>query len=268
MGFIACKYASLQVHNQSFPKMNTHLFSLLLLTHAAALEAQDFAGIYNGAYNGDPVVLVLSATGTNTYAGTLNDNNLTYEITARSTGKNLKGICAEKSLNLTMELTGVLNGTALSLNLTLMGAVIAVELKKAGATPAAPAATAAKAGLPAGAGHDPALVGRWTHQSNYNSGYGQGSMSSENVMIFYADGRLADGGSRTVTGGSDWSGTSSGAGSGVVEGVVWYTKGQQLFLQSTTDGKTETQLLGHYFIENNNMLITGQDGTKVLFYKG
>lgn len=247
--------------------MKKLFFSLLLTTLVAALNAQDFSGTYTGIYNGDPVTLILSKAGANTYTGTMNDSNLTYEISAKSTGKNLKGTCAEKSLNLTMDLTGVLNGADLSLNLNLMGAVIAVELKKAGTTKPATAATAQPA-APADAQHDPAIVGRWTHQSNYNSGYGQGSMSSESVMVFYADGRLGDGGSRTVTSGSDWSGTSSDAGAGVVEGVIWYTKGKQLFLQSTANGKTETQLLGKYYIENNNMLITGQDGTKVLFYKG
>ena len=251
--------------NQPFLVMYNTLPFLLLINLATTLEAQDFSGKYTGTYNGDPVVLNLSAAGKNTYTGTMNDNHLTYEIAATATGKNLKGTCSEKSLGLSLELTGVLNGSNLALGLNLMGSAIAFDLQKAGAQTTA---GSPKSESPADAQHDPALVGRWTHQSNYNSGYGQGGMSSENVMIFLADGRLADGGSRTVTSGSDWSGTSSADGAGVIEGMRWHTKQQQLFLQTTTNGKTETQLLGRYYIENNNMLITGQDGTKVLFYKG
>lgn len=249
--------------------MNKLLFFCFLMTTGFCLPAQDFSGTYSGTYNGDPVNLLLSSSGPNTYTGTMNDSHLTYEVVARSGGKNLTGTCSEKAMGLVLNMTGVLNGTNLSLSLAMMGAVIAVELKKGGSNSTA-AATASTSGPkpPADAQHDPALVGRWVRQSNYNSGYGQGSMSSESVMILYADGRLADGGSRTVTSGSDWSGTSTSQGNGVVEGVIWYNKGKQLYLQSNVNGKTETQLLGRYYIENNNMLITGQDGTKVLFYKG
>lgn len=239
---------------------------LLLLFSAATLTAQDFSGTYTGTYNGDEVVMKLTTTTANTYTGTINDSQTTYAVAAQSTGKNLKGTCTEKSLGLDMQLTGVLTGATLSLNLSMMGAVITFELKKAGTQVAVVAAPSAQ--IPSDAKRDPAVVGRWTHQSNYNSGYGQGSMSSESVMVFYADGRLADGGSRTVTSGSDWSGSSSDQGSGVVEGVVWYTKDRQLYLQSTENGKTETQLLGKYYIEDGKMLITAQNGNKMLLYKG
>lgn len=253
----------------NYQNMHKTAFAFLILLHISSVKAQDFSGTYNGIYNGDPVVLTLASAGSNTYKGTLNDTHLTYEVAAQATGKNLKGTCSEKSMGLSLEMTGILNGSTLSLNLSMMGAEIAVELKKAGAAPKpATAAASTQPKLPAGAQHDPALIGRWVRQSNYNSGYGQGSMSSESVMILLADGRLSDGGSRTVTSGSDWSGTSSQEGSGVVEGVLWYNKGKQLFLQVTANGKTETQLLGSYYIEHNNMLVTGQDGTKVLFYRG
>ena len=237
----------------------------LLFLSASSLAAQDFSGTYTGTYNGDPVVLKLSTTAANTYTGTINDSQMTYEVAAQSTGKNLKGTCTEKSLGLNLQLSGVLNGTSLSLNLSMMGAIITFDLKKVGAQVAVVAAPSQS--IHSDARRDPAVVGRWTHQSNYNSGYGQGSMSSESVMIFYADGRLADGGSRTVTSGSDWSGSSSDQGSGVVEGVIWYTKGGQLYLQSVINGKTETQLLGKYYIEDGKMLITAQNGNKMLLYK-
>jgi len=246
--------------------MHSFVSAALLFLSVSNLVAQDFSGTYTGTYNGDPVVLKLSTTAANTYTGTINDSQMTYEVAAQSTGKNLKGTCTEKSLGLNLQLSGVLNGTSLNLNLSMMGAIITFDLKKAGAQVAVVAAPSQS--IPSDARRDPAVVGRWTHQSNYNSGYGQGSMSSESVMIFYADGRLADGGSCTVTSGSGWSGSSSDQGSGVVEGVIWYTKGGQLYLQSVINGKTETQLLGKYYIEDGKMLITAQNGNKMLLYKG
>lgn len=116
--------------------------------------------------------------------------------------------------------------------------------------------------------HDQALVGSWTSQSNYNSGgYGQGSMSSESTLILLADGRVADGGSRTVVGGSGWSGSSGGAATGVVDGVYWFTENKKLYLQAVQNGKTEVQALGKYYMENNHLLITAENGSKVLFYR-
>jgi hypothetical protein len=245
--------------------------ALLFAATALQLTAQDFSGTYTGTYNGDAVTLQLKTTGTNQYTGTVNDSHLTYDVAAAATGNTLKGTCTEKTQQLTLQLAGVLNGAQLSLKLSLLTAVIDFELTKTGAkasTTTPPAATP-QPKAPAGTQQDPAVVGRWTRQSNYNSGGGQaGSMSSENSMIFYADGRLADGGSRVVTSGDGWGGSSSDQGKGVLPGVIWYTKDKQLYLQATENGKTETQLLGKYYIENNNMLITAQDGTKVLFYKG
>ena len=110
-------------------------------------------------------------------------------------------------------------------------------------------------------------MGKWTRQENYNSGYGGGYMSSESSLVFLADGRVSDGGSRTVVGGSDFSGSSSGGGNGIVEGLTWYTENQKLYLTATENGKTQTECLGKYGFHENAMMITAQDGTKLLFYR-
>jgi hypothetical protein len=234
------------------------------------MDAQDFSGQYTGTYNNDPVVLLLSTTAANTYAGTMSDGTLNYQVSATGAGNTLKGTCSEPTLGMNLDLTGILSGNNLQLSLSILGSTIQVALVKAG-SPATtkPATKPAAKPIAANTSHDPALVGRWTKQTNYNSGYGQsGSMSTEEQMIFYEDGRLADGGSRTVTSGSDWSGSNSSEGSGVLPGVFWYSKQQQIYLEVTENGKTQTVPLGKYYIENNNMLITGQNGTKMLFYKG
>jgi hypothetical protein len=92
-------------------------------------------------------------------------------------------------------------------------------------------------------------------------------MSSESTLILLADGRVADGGSRTVVGGSGWSGSSGGSATGVVDGVYWFTENKKLYLQADQNGKTEVQSLGKYYIENNRLLITADNGNKVLFYR-
>ena len=252
--------------------MKYTLLLLAVLAFACPMDAQDFSGQYTGTYNNDPVVLLLSTIAANTYAGTMTDGTLNYQVNATGAGNTLKGNCTEPTLGMNLDLIGVLSGNNLQLSLSILGSTIQVALVKAGSPattkPASKPATASKP-LAANASHDPALVGRWTKQSNYNSGDGQaGSMSTEEHMLFYEDGRLADGGSRTVTSGSDWSGSNGSEGAGVLPGVFWYSKQQQIYLEVTENGKTQTVLLGKYYIENNNMLITGQDGTKMLFYKG
>lgn len=237
-----------------------------LLFLATALSAQNFAGKYTGTYEGDPVVLTLNNTGGNAYTGDMNDGSNNYKIAATTQGKTLKGTCTETSQNIVLDMSGVLEGAKLAVQLNFMGVMLNFEVFKEGqAAAATPQAAAPKDNKQ----RDPAVVGRWVRQENYNSGYGQsGSMSSETSLVFLADGRVADGGNRTVVGGSDFSGSTASEAAGVVEGLIWYTDKQNLYLQMTENGKTETQMLGRYYVENNNMLVTGQDGTKVLFYRG
>ncbi len=242
------------------PTMQKWFLFFLFIGFVPALPAQQFAGKYTGAYQGDPVVLQLRAAGANAYTGELNDNHNNYSISATAEGNRLKGQCTETTIGLAMALDGSLADNRLSLSLTFGATVLTLELEKEAV--AVPAKTTAASGKEQ---HDPALVGRWTRQSNYNSGYGQGYMSTESAIVLFADGRVADGGSRTVTSGADWSGNASSAGSGVVEGLYWYSDKQQIFLRASQNGKTETQALGRYYIENGNMLITGQDGTKTLW---
>jgi hypothetical protein len=190
-------------------------------------------------------------------------------VNAVSLDGKLKGTASEPNYSLTFDLEGILQGNQLTLNLAVLGNVTTVLMTKAGtaATTTKPAPSTATA-TPKPGKRDPNVVGKWTHQTNYNSGYGQeGTMSNEESIVFNENGTLSNGGSRTVTGGSDWSGTSGSAAGGVIPGLYWYTENQQIFLTTTQNGKTETASLGRYYIEDGKMLITGADGTKMLYYK-
>ncbi len=228
------------------------------------LLAQDYSGQYSGSLNGDAVTLSLKGN-SGQYTGELYDGSNRYTVQAAIRDKNLSGTCTEVNLGFSFDLAGVFQGATLNLQLTLLGITQEIVLQKNGALAGAEKTTAqANTG---GKQRDPALVGKWTKQENYNSGYGGGYMSSESSLVFLADGRVADGGSRTGVGVSDFSGNSSVAGSGIVEGLTWHTENQQLYLTATENGKTQTQCLGRYGFHENAMMITAQDGTKVLFYR-
>lgn len=249
--------------------MRTSFFPVFLLfSLLSPVQSQSFAGRYNGLYQGEPVVLTLTASGEGAYTGLLDDSHNKYNVSGQARGNVLTGQAQEASLGLTLQLKGELKGDHLSVRLSILGTEIPVELdREVSASPGAQAGS--PAGNPVAAKqHDQVLVGSWTSQSNYNSGgYGQGSMSSESTLILLADGRVADGGSRTVVGGTGWSGSSGGAAAGVLEGVYWFTENKKLYLQAVQNGKTEVQVLGKYYVENNHLLITADNGSKVLFYR-
>jgi hypothetical protein len=241
--------------------MNVRIFVSLFQLPIMAFS-QDFSGSYEGSYEGAPVRLQLSQTTTHSYEGILDDSHNQYKVAATSSGNQLTGTCKEQSLGIQLTLNGLLQGRNLSLKLEFWGTLIPLELQK---SPTNPTSSTLKQDQRQ---RDPALVGKWVRQSNYNSGgYGQGSMATESALILLADGQLADGGSRTVVGGSGWSGASSQQGGQLLPGIVWYTENKQLYLQITENGQTQVQLLGRYYIENQNMLVTGADGTKVLYYR-
>jgi hypothetical protein len=238
------------------------LFFLILLP--GLLLAQDYSGQYSGSLNGDAVTLSLKSN-RDQYTGELYDGSNRYSVKATLQGKNLSGSCTEVNLGFSFDLAGVFQGNNLQLQLTMLGVTQELLLQKNGTQ-----APAGKTSATTGADRkqrDPALVGKWTRQENYNSGYGGGYMSSESSLVFLADGRVSDGGSRTVVGGSDFSGSSSGGGNGIVEGLTWYTENQKLYLTATENGKTQTECLGKYGFHENAMMITAQDGTKLLFYR-
>ncbi len=235
---------------------------------APLLSAQDFTGSYDGLLNQtEAVTLTLIRTATGQYNGSLRDKAQNYVVQATSEGNQLTGTASESDLGITFDLTGTLSGSQLTLDLTLLGMTTSVIMQKTITSPASTIKPDLSAPVKQGK-QDPAVVGKWTRQTNYQSGYGMdGTMSSEETIRFNGDGTLSDEGSRTVVGGAGWSGTAAGSPGGVIQGWSWYTEKQQLFLITHASGTTQTIPLGRYFIEDGKMLLTAADGTKVLYYK-
>jgi hypothetical protein len=238
---------------------------LLIIQLSCTMEAQDFSGTYQGSLNGDAVTLNLQGK-KNQYAGELNDGSNRYAVEATVQNKILTGTCKEVNLGFSFTMSGAFQGNTLPLKVTMMGITQEIVLQKTG-TKASTDSREAEGNPSSRKEHDPQLVGTWTRQEQYNSGYGGGYMSNESSMIFRADGTMADAGSRTMVGGSGFSGHSGSGGGGAIPGLTWHTEGKNLYLTITENGKTQTQLLGRYGFHENAMMITGQDGTKLLFYR-
>ena len=119
--------------------------------------------------------------------------------------------------------------------------------------------------FPKEANHDAILIGAWTKNENYNSGSGDQYMgaSYSETLVLFANGTVGDGGSQATMSGNNYLGQSE---SGLKElpGVFWYNINNQLYISAIQNGKTETRHLGKYYIENDHMLITDNDGNKTL----
>ena len=109
------------------------------------------------------------------------------------------------------------------------------------------------------------LAGSWINSENLGGSYGSGYMAIEKLMYFGQDGSFEFGASRSYGGGSSWS----------YDGSTWsepeytgryITKGNQILL-TEVNGQTLNQPspICTYFIDDNKMAITYDDGKKVYF---
>lgn len=257
--------------------MKSIIFCSILCCSVNLIVAQTFTGSYNGLLNGEKVSLTLENAGGNALKGEMKDSENTYVVNATTTRNTIKGNAVEKVWGIEFELDGVLNGDQLNTTLTIdvLGFKQGMEVlfKKNQSTQ--PTQTTKPTGQltnpTLSKSRDKNVAGVWVKESNYSSGYGfndsYGSMSSREAMVFLADGRMADGGSSTVIGGSNYSGKSSDQGGNIIDGVFWYTENSRLFLNITQDGQTQNVELGRYYIENGRMLITAANGEKLLLTK-
>lgn len=263
-----------------FNQKSTSFMKILLpfffiIAALPAMFSQNFAGKYTGEFNGDPVKLTLEKAGTGKWSGLMNDSQQEYKVNANSNGSQLIGTANCESLGISFDLSGQLKGNKLDLKLVFLGMEMPVVLTKSDEKASTAAANSAGSGgsapmpkLPANAQHDSKLVGTWARQENYNSGSGMdGYYSNNSYMALNADGTLSDMGSETMVGSNAGSGRSSSGGSGVVPGLKWYSEKNSIFLVATDGKETQTVRLGRYYIENGALLITADDGTKMLYYK-
>lgn len=254
--------------------LTTSLFCLIMTAISAQTSSDPLSGNYTGFYNGDNISLVLVSPTANVYTGTMNDSYQTYAMQLTMNGRTLTGTATESSMGLVFQVKGNAPENQLNLNFQIViegtKAEMDIAFTKQGKVSAGNAASQSTMQLPANAEHPAALIGTWTKEELYQSGYGDNYMGGgfSQSMTFLANGQVAEGGSNAYISGSNYSGQSSGTANGVVAGVLWYTQGNQLYLLVTENGVTQAIHLGKYYIEGQNMLITGTNGEKILMNRG
>lgn len=247
----------------------------LIIQGQASVNADPLSGQYRANLQGDELVLGINLKSGTSYIGTMTDSHQKYALNLElSDGTTVRGTAKEYSLGLQFDVSGKLNGDRLSLTFTVEVGnernEMIIDFAREGSD--SPLLTTsenqpkAMPGLPKDATHPQELVGTWIKEELYNSGYGDNYMGAgfSQSMTFLANGQLSEGGSAASMSGSNYTGQSSGEGSGVIPGVKWYTIGNQLYMQVTENGQTQEAHLGRYYVENNNMLITGTNGEKIL----
>lgn len=260
------------MHNRRVP-VALLVWISVWLSPSAPLAAIDLSGSYVGDSGGDPVRLELRQQDEQ-LSGVMVDSQQRYQVEAMIDGDEIVGTATEQSLGIVFEVRGSASSEALDLRLSIevqgQRADQALRLQRVGQQAAAPQAPSAATTPGPGAHRDPALVGHWVHESNYQSGSGDSyfAASSREGMIFYADGSLANGGGDVSISGGNYYGQSSGGGGNTVPNVVWETRDQHVYLVGEENGQPQSVDLGRYYIEGNNLLITGNNGKKMLFSRG
>ncbi|WP_130733931.1 hypothetical protein [Flavobacterium sp. J27] len=232
-------------------------------------------GNYIGEINGATITLSLKKQSKNDYVGTMQDEQQTYAISAKIVDNCLKGNAVENNLQINIILSGCLQSNQIDMSFDFSNVGLAQTQNvlftkqdnyNSKTTPSQNTSFSQKS---SNKERDLNLVGLWKQEQLYNSGSGDnyfgGSFTQK--VIFYADGSIADGGSQATMSGSDYSGNSSSGSGGKASGVNWSTQNKHLFITVTQNGQTQTVDAGKYYVENDKMLITSQNGGKTLLIK-
>jgi len=246
---------------------------LLVIVWVTNARAQNiWPGKYEGHLNGEQVTLILEKTPDQVITGTMRDAVNLYVIEANVTGNTLKGTATEKTLGLqfVMDARLMQNTVTAVFSLDVFGTVEKMEVSFVRApqvTGSAVSGNGKKSNPVSSRPHDARITGTWIKESNYSSGFGDnyGSMSSKEAMVFKADGTMSSGGSTTVVGGSNFTGSSSGQGGENLADIYWYTTDGRLYLYFAQNNQTAE--LGKYYIEDGKMLITASSGEKLLLFR-
>ncbi len=261
------------------------MFKLIFFTlFSTAAFSQNFAqnpfiGTFTGALNGDNITLTMQTTSDNKLVGKMTDSQQSYQVNASTNGSKMEGTAVEKTLGLTFFLNGNINGNHLLMDLTIevlgQKQAMKVDFTKQNAgltstktTEQTPQYNSTK--MPSNGKIDPEVVGKWVNEQLYNSGSGDnffGGSTTQN-LIFFEDGGLSDGGNSATMSGRNYSGSSSNnSQSSRIPNVRWYVQNQHIFILGMENGQSQTIDLGKYYIENGAMLITGNNGKKLLLRK-
>ena len=236
-----------------------------------------FAGHYSAVLSEATLTLFIEPKSGSSYTGILNDGYQSLNLALELTGGTFEGVATDTSLGVEMGVTGEIKGDQIHFALILdpygEGEDFEVNFKRderaSQATNSIIDQSQTNIDFPSGATHPQEMLGTWTKEELYQSGYGDSYMGAgtSQSMTFLSGGRMAEAGSSSYISGSDYSGQSSGEGGGIIPGVTWYTIGNQLYMQGIENGQMQQIHLGKYYVENNNMLITGTNGEKVLLTK-
>lgn len=249
----------------------------LLLLQMDTTAQNPFIGTFTGSSNGDMVTLTLQAKSSNVLVGKMKDSHQTYDVDAVTNGSKIEGTAVEKNLGLTFFLKGILNANHLSMDMSIevlgQKQALKVDFTKQNTSstttiPTEQTPQYAKTNASTNGKIDQNLVGKWVHEQIYNSGSGDAFFSgtATQSLVFYADGSLSDGGSSTSVSGSNYYGSSTDKGQpAAIPHVSWYIQNQHIFITDSVNKQTVD--LGKYYIENGALLITGNNGKKLLFRK-
>lgn len=252
------------------------VLSLLSVKVLSQTPSDPLPGNYSGFYNGDALSLVMYAPEGNNYSGTLNDSYQTFSVNLTRSGTTVKGTATESSHGLVFRVSGSImdNQLQLQLDIDIQGTPVSMNLtlSKEGAIQASGSTLTsggAQINLPANAQHPSSLIGTWKKEELYQSGYGDNYMGAgfSQSMTLLPDGQMADAGSNSYISGSNYSGQSSDSNYNVIPDVRWYTIDNQLYLIGFENGAVQTVHLGRWYVEGNNLLITGTNGEKILLQR-
>lgn len=245
---------------------------LFILVNSSSIA--QWTGEYLGTLSGDKIHLKLTQTG-HKITGTLTDSQQSFDVFGEIEGNRFAGEANEErlGLNITLliekkdqslncilafEYLGEITETPFTLTKIDSSANLTSELSDKTISSNIP--------FPSQAAFPSSIIGRWTKNESYNSGYGDNFMGANfsQSMSLNADGTVSEGGSSASMSGSFYSGQTNSYGEKKVEGLGWYTMNNQLYLFVFHEGKWQSVLLGRWYVEANNMLITGINGEKLL----
>lgn len=249
------------------------LTSLLLFLMTSSRLFAQWDGTYYGTVNGDNIIITLEQSG-DFVSGSMQDSYQYFEIEGTVTGSDFAGTATENSLEMEFEFYAFKTGNRLDCELAIGVDEERLEnlffVQKAGENDlenSVPEITPdIDIPFPSGATFPASLLGTWVQSETYNSGSGDNFMgaSFSQSMTFYSDGTLSEGESSARMSGSNYSNQSAGDGAGKLEGIGWYANQKNLYVIVFNEGSWSSVFLGTWFTENGHLLITGENGNKLL----
>lgn len=232
-----------------------------------------WTGTYSGVTNGDQIEMTLYQNGSE-ISGSMKDSYQVFDIVGTVNGDQFLGTATETTYLLKFELKASKSGNTLECKLSISifdnisENVFTVQRDGENSNGTSEQVTSVSTTIPfpADATFPDALIGNWTKNESYNSGYGDNFMGANfsQSMSFNADGTLSEGASSASMSGSNYSNQSSGGGTGIIEGVGWYAKQKNLYFIVLNEGSWTSVHAGTWYAENGNLLLTGTNGEKVL----